>query len=613
MKKKIRVEAVNIFPIIKNFLYSDNEIFLREMISNANDACLKMKTIYKDIYKDKYEEKFKEEFKIQVKINKKEKTIHIIDNGIGMDKIEIEKYINEIAFSGAEDFIEKYKYKSENTKSIIGHFGLGFYSSFMVSDKVEIYTKSYKDESKGVYWKCEGDPNFFLKEIEKKERGTEIILYINSLNEDFLEEKKIIKILNKYCKFFNIKIEFLGKEKIIINNIYPIWIKKSSELQDNDYIKFYNNLYSPDSPLFWIHLNIDHPFKLTGIIYFPKINNNLIFNKKSNIKLYQNQVFVTDNLDGIVPEFLTFLYGIIDSTDIPLNVSRSSLKIDSSIKKISNYILKKVCDKLKLLFKNNRSFFEKKWDNIKVIIEYGILSNDLFFEESKYFFLFKTINEKYFNFIEFYEKIKVKQIDKFNKIIFLYCTNQEQQYTNIQLAKEKNYEIIILDSPLTHNIIHKFESKYKNISFYRVDSDHIDNIIKKNISQKLEISNEKKEKIKKIFENEILDKKFTIQVENFDKKTDPLLITTPELIIRIKEIKKQQNDTSTYYDKENYNLLINANHSLIKKIVNEENTIKRKILINEALKLAMLSQNLLKGKELKSLISKYFDKLTYLN
>ena len=620
----INVTAENIFPIIKKFLYSDHEIFLRELVSNATDATLKFKTLAQLGEVDKEDS----ELRIEVKINKEKKTLHILDQGIGMTVEEIDKYINQIAFSGAEEFVEKYKDKSDTTKDIIGHFGLGFYSAFMVADKVEIFSKSYKEAS-GVYWSCDGSPKFTLKETtDKKEHGTEVILYINQEeSKEFTEEYRIRELLNKYCKFMPIPIKFGEREETrkiednkeekikiddIINDPTPAWTRKPSELKEEDYKKFYHTLYSMqfEEPLFWIHLNIDHPFHLTGILYFPKLKNQIEI-QKDKIQLYQNQVFVTDNVEGIVPEFLHLLRGVIDSPDIPLNVSRSYLQADASVKKISGYITRKVADKLESLFKKNRKDFEKKWEDSKIIVEYGMLSEDKFFEKAQKFALYPNIDGIYFTFDEFTEKIKSSQKDKEGKLIYLYTSHKETQYSYIQSAKSKGYEILLLDSPLSSHLIQKLEGTNKDISFVRVDSDSIDRLIKKEENTLTKLSENEKEDLKKLLEENIDQKKFTLILENLDSHETPFIITTPEFMRRMKEMSQTSNNNMFKMNQlpDMYHLVVNTNHELIKKILEEKSQECKKKMISNALELTMLSQNLLHGEALSKFISRSFEQM----
>ncbi|WP_185870595.1 molecular chaperone HtpG [Blattabacterium cuenoti] len=609
---KISVTSDNIFPIIKRFLYSDQEVFLRELVSNATDAILKLKTIAK--LKEEIDENL-DDLKIKIFLDKEKKTIRILDNGIGMTKKEVEKYINQIAFSGAEEFIQKYKDKKNlYSSSIIGHFGLGFYSSFMVSDKVMIFTQSYKKDSSSVFWVCEGSPKFSLEETEKRDRGTEIILFLNEENKEFLEHDRILELLHKYCKFMPVIISLSSeKEKeIIINNPDPAWKKNPFHLKEKDYLNFYHELYPKqmEDPLFWIHLNIDHPFRLKGILYFPKIDNKIDF-QRDKIHLYQNQVYITDNLERIVPDFLSLLRGVIDSPDIPLNVSRSHLQSDTSVKNISKYITRKVSDKLDSMFKTNRENFQKKWKYIKIFVEYGMISTENFFERANKFFLYSTIKNVYFTFDELKEKIKNSQKNKEGKIIFLYTSDKEKQYSYIQNAENRSYEVLILDSPLTVHLIQKLEFFHKNISFVRVDSDHINKLIPPIIIEESfsELSEKEKENLKNFINIHYTSEyKFSIQLENLSKKDSPFLIIIPEFLRRMKEInsfgKEIKNDKEQFYQ-----LIVNTNHTLIKKILNTPFEEKRKNLIQEALNLTLLSKNLLKGKNLTLFIEKKFKDL----
>ncbi len=620
---KINVSVENIFPLIKKFLYSDHEIFLRELISNATDATLKLKHLTRigetDVTYGKPV--------IEVKINKENNTLHIIDEGVGMTKDEVEKYINQVAFSGAEEFLEKYK-DSAKDSGIIGHFGLGFYSAFMVADKVEIITKSYKDEP-AAHWTCEGTTEFTLEETTKENRGTEIILHLNEEEKEFLEEQRIENLLTKYNKFMPVPIKFGTKEKTlpkaedapedeeaktvtvdnIINNPDPAWTKQPTDLEEEDYKSFYRELYPMqfEEPLFHIHLNVDYPFNLTGILYFPKLSNDLSM-QRDKIQLYQNQVFVTDNVEGIVPEFLTMLKGVIDSPDIPLNVSRSYLQADGAVKKISSYITRKVADKLKSLFNQNREDFEKKWNDIKVVIEYGMLSEDKFFEKADKFALYTSVDEKYYTYDELIEKIKANQTYKDGKTVVLYASNKDEQHGYIQAAKEKNYEVLLLDSPIVAHLIQKLESSKENISFVRVDSDHVDNLIKKEENQVSKLSDEEKEKLKADFEAIVPKEKYTVQLESMDSNAAPLMITQPEFMRRMKEM--QQTGGGGMFGMGNmpdmYNLVVNVNHPLMSDLINQDKEVQEKT-IKQALDLAKLSQNLLKGEELTNFVKRSFE------
>ena len=620
---KINVSVENIFPLIKKFLYSDHEIFLRELISNATDATLKLKHLTSIGETDvEYGNP-----KIEVKIDKENQKLHIIDQGIGMTKEEVEKYINQVAFSGAEEFLEKYK-DSAKDSGIIGHFGLGFYSAFMVANKVEIITKSYKDEP-AAHWICEGTTDFTIEDADKKERGSEIILHINDDEKEFLEESKISELLTKYNKFMPVPIKFGTKEKElpkaedapedeeakkvtvdnIINNPEPAWTKQPTELEEQDYKGFYRELYPMqfEEPLFHIHLNVDYPFNLTGILYFPKLSNNMTM-QQDKIQLYQNQVFVTDNVEGIVPEFLTMLRGVIDSPDIPLNVSRSYLQADGAVKKISSYITRKVADKLKSLFNDNREDFEKKWDDIKVVIEYGMLSEDKFFDKADKFALYPTVDKNYFTFEELQEKIKENQTDKDGKTIILYASNKDEQHSYIEAAKTKGYEVLLLDSPIVSHLIQKLETSKENISFVRVDSDHVDNLIKKEEEQVSKLSEEEKEKLKTDFEKVVPKETYTVQLEAMDSSSAPLIITQPEFMRRMKEM--QQTGGGGMFGMGNmpemYNLVVNTNNELISTILNSDEETQGK-LIKQSLDLARLSQNLLKGEELTNFVKRSFE------
>ncbi len=619
---KINVAVENIFPLIKKFLYSDHEIFLRELISNATDATLKMKHLTQ-IGEAKVEYGAPQ---IEVKVDKKAKTIHIIDQGVGMSADEVNKYINEVAFSGAEEFLEQYK-DSAKDSGIIGHFGLGFYSAFMVSEKVEIITKSFKDEP-AAHWTCDGSPEYTLEAHDKKERGTEIILHIDKDSKEFLEESQIRSLLQKYNKFMPIPIK-LGTKEItntegegddaketkevvddIINNPSPAWIKKPTELKDEDYSSFYRELYPMqfEEPLFNIHLNVDYPFNLTGILYFPKMSNDLNV-QKDRIQLYQNQVFVTDNVEGIVPEFLTLLRGVIDSPDIPLNVSRSYLQADGNVKKISNYITRKVADKLKSLFKKDREAFEQKWNDIKVVIEYGMLSEDKFFDKAKDFALFPTTEGSFLTFEELKEKTKDLQTDKDGKLIQLYASNIDEQHAYIEAAKAKGYTVLLLDSPIIGHLIQKLETSEENLSFARVDADQIDKLIAKEDTAPAKLSEESQEKLKTIVEEIVPKSSYTVQLEPMDSSAQPFLITQPEFMRRMKEMQQTGGGSGMFGGNmpEMYNLVVNVNHPLVSQILKTKTKKKQERLIKQSVDLARLSQNLLKGEELTSFINRSFE------
>jgi len=637
-KGKINVSVENIFPLIKKFLYSDHEIFLRELISNATDASLKLKHL-STIGESKVDFGNPQ---IEIKIDKKGKKLHIVDQGVGMTKEEVEKYINEVAFSGAEEFLEKYKDTAKDS-GIIGHFGLGFYSAFMVAEKVEIITKSYLEKEDAVHWECDGSPEFTLKKDKKKDRGTEIVLHIADDSTEFLEENRISELLLKYNKFMPIPIKFGTKEiddpkhtpktikdkegketteeqkKIsvdnIINNPNPAWTKQPSELKAEDYSSFYRELYPMqfEEPLFNIHLNVDYPFNLTGILYFPKLTTNLDV-QKDRIQLYQNQVFVTDNVEGIVPDFLQMLRGVIDSPDIPLNVSRSYLQADGAVKKIATYITKKVGDKLQSLFKNDRAEFEKKWNDIKIVIEYGMLSEPKFFEKALKFALFPTVDQSYFTFDELKEKVKEAQTDKDGNLVLLYATNADEQHSYIEDAKEKGYEILLLDSPIVSHLIQKLEGenselsdKNQPIKFARVDADSIDNLIKKDEEQISKLTDEEKGKLKEIVEAIVPKEKYTVQLEALDSKSNPFTITIPEFMRRMKEMSQSGGGGMMGMNNfpEMYNLVVNTNNELMQKILKAKG--KKEEYVNQALDLAKLSQNLLQGKDLTNFIKRSFE------
>lgn len=622
-KGNINVSVENIFPLIKKFLYSDHEIFLRELVSNATDATLKLKHLT-NIGEAKVEYGNP---MIEIKIDKENKTLHIIDQGIGMTEEEVQKYINEVAFSGAEDFISKHK--DAEKEGIIGHFGLGFYSSFMVADKVEIITKSYTD-APAIRWSCDGSPQFDLGPSDKTDRGTEIILHIAEDSVEFLEEYKIRELLLKYNRFMPVPIKFGTKEETlplpegadkdakpekvtvdnIINNPNPAWTKSPSELKDEDYKAFYHELYPMqfDEPLFYIHLNVDYPFHLTGILFFPKLGNNINI-EKDKIQLYQNQVFVTDEVKGIVPDFLMLLRGVIDSPDIPLNVSRSYLQADGAVKKISSYITKKVADKMVSLMNENREDYEKKWNDIKVVIEYGMISEDKFFEKSDKFALYPTVDGVYYTFDELKDKIKNNQTDKEGKLVILYASNINEQDQYIQTAKSKGYEVLLLDSPIVPHLIQKLETSKENISFVRVDADHINNLIKKEEETTSILSEDEKEALKKELEETIDSKTYTIALENLGRDDAPFMLTQPEFMRRMKDM--QQTGGGMYGMMGNfpemYNLVVNTNSPLASEILSKKDKTDKAQIIKQALDLAKLSQNILKGKDLTDFIKRSFE------
>ncbi|MGB1283839.1 MAG: molecular chaperone HtpG [Polaribacter sp.] len=632
-KGNINVSVENIFPLIKKFLYSDHEIFLRELISNGTDATSKLKHLI-SIGEAKVE---LGDEKIEVILDKDKKTLTIKDQGLGMTADEVEKYINQIAFSGAEEFLEKYK-DDKNDTGVIGHFGLGFYSAFMVADKVEIITKSYKEE-KAAHWTCDGSPEYTLVEHDKSDRGTEIILHLAEDSIEFLEESKISGLLNKYNRFNQVPIKF-GTKKVndpdftpkttkdkdgkettephkqidvdnIINNTNPAWTKKPSDLKDEDYTNFYRELYPMqfEESLFHIHLNVDYPFNLTGILFFPKLSPSMDM-QKDKIQLYQNQVFVTDNVEGIVPDFLQMLKGVIDSPDIPLNVSRSYLQADGAVKKISGYITKKVADKLTSLFKKDREDFEKKWNDIKVIIEYGMLSEDKFFDKAKKFALYPTVDNTYFTFDELIEKTKDTQTDKDGNHIILYAANKEAQHSYIQNATAKGYEVLILDSPIISHLMQKLETSGEKVKFSRVDADHIDNLIKKDDTVISKLSDEEKDKLKPIIEGAVPKETYTVQLEAMDSTSSPFIITVPEFMRRMKEMQASGGGggmmgMGNFPDM--YNLVVNTNHELVSEILHTKTEKKQKRLISQAFDLAKLSQNLLHGEELTNFIKRSYE------
>ncbi|MGV8815696.1 MAG: molecular chaperone HtpG [Gelidibacter sp.] len=634
-KGSINVSVENIFPLIKKFLYSDHEIFLRELVSNATDATLKLKHLT-NIGEATVE--YGNPI-IEVKIDKEGKKLHIIDQGLGMTAEEVEKYINQIAFSGAEEFLDKYKDAGKDS-GIIGHFGLGFYSAFMVAEKVEIITKSYKEGTEGARWTCDGSPEFTLEPDAKTERGTEIVLHIAEDSLEFLEESRIRELLTKYNKFMPIPIKFGtkevndpdhkpeittdkdGKEKTappkkitvdnIINNPNPAWTKQPAELEDKDYNSFYRELYPMqfEEPLFHIHLNVDYPFNLTGILYFPKMSGDLNI-QKDKIQLYQNQVFVTDNVEGIVPEFLTMLRGVIDSPDIPLNVSRSYLQADGAVKKISSYITRKVADKLKSLFNENREDFEKKWNDIKIVIEYGMLSEDKFFEKAEAFALYPTVDGKYYTYQELFDKIKDNQTDKDGKLVILYASNEDAQHSYIEAATAKGYEVLLLDSPIISHLMQKLESTKENITFARVDADHVDNLINKDETKISKLSEDQQKELETILKEAIPSEKFMVQLEAMDSDASPFIITQPEFMRRMKEMQATGGGGMFGLGNmpEMYNLVVNTNSELVGEILNTKTKKKQERLISQSLDLARLSQGLLKGKELSEFVKRSYELL----
>ncbi len=619
MKGNINVQTENIFPVIKKFLYSDHEIFLRELVSNATDATQKLKALV-SMGQANVE---LGDLTINVKIEKGK--LIISDRGIGMTQEEVEKYINQIAFSGAEDFLEKYKNVSEN---LIGHFGLGFYSAFMVADKVEIRTKSYTD-APAVEWMCDGSPEYTMKEIDKTERGTDIILHIADDSKEFLEENRILDLLKKYCRFMPVAICF-GEESYwensetekdkdgnpksiekkrprIINDTNPAWKKKPADLTDEDYRKFYHELYPMnfEDPLFQIHLNVDYPFNLTGILYFPKVKRTIDPNR-NKIQLYCNQVFVTDSVEGVVPEYLMLLHGVLDSPDIPLNVSRSYLQSDSNVKKISSHISKKVADKLEELFKNNREDFEAKWDDLKIFIEYGMLSEEKFYDRAEKFSLLKNTDKEFFTFEDYKKKIEPLQKDKDKVLVYLYATNEEEQHAYIAKAKAKGYDVLLMDTVLDNHFVNLLEQKWKDTRFVRVDSDVVEKLIPKEDSIPEKLSKEEQEKLKPIIENEIDSKKYTVMMESLEETDSPMLITQNEFMRRYKEMSMMGGGGMSFYGEmpESYNLVVNINHPLISEILNDTDTDHQKELVHQLTDLALLSNGLLKGEALTNFINR---------
>jgi len=622
---KINVQTENIFPIIKKFLYSDNEIFLRELVSNATDATQKLKALT-SMGEAKGE---LGDLKIEVVLDKEAKTITIKDKGIGMTKDEIEKYITQIAFSGAEEFVQKYQDKVDKNV-VIGHFGLGFYSAFMVAQKVEIFSLSYKEGSKAVRWECDGSPEYQIEEVDSKtERGTNIVLHVAEDSLEFLETQKIEGLLKKYCKFLPVEIVFGTKKEWIpngekdekgieketeidveniINNPNPAWIRKPVDLKDEDYKAFYRELYPMqfEEPLFHIHLNVDYPFNLTGILYFPKLSNKFEA-PKDRIQLYSNQVFVTDNVENIVPDFLTMLRGVIDSPDIPLNVSRSYLQADSNVKKISAHITKKVADKLDELFKKDRPDFETKWDDIKIFVQYGLISDEKFYEKASKFTLLKNTEGKAFTFEEYDAHVKANQTDKDNKLVFLYATNVDEQHTYIDAAKSRGYDVLLMDSPLDAHLINSLESKLTNTQFVRVDSDTVEKLIKKDDGQVSKLTEEEQTKLKPVIEGVIAKEKYTVQFESLSETDSPMLITRPEFMRRMKDMQAMGGGGGmNFYGSmpDMYNLVVNSNHPLISKILAETDATKQSQLAKQAADLALLAQGLLKGEELTKFVKR---------
>lgn len=611
---KINVKTENIFPVIKKFLYSDQEIFLRELISNAIDASQKMKTLV-SLGKANVE---LGDMTIEVKVDKDAKTLTVIDRGIGMTEEEVKKYINQIAFSSAEEFVEKYK--GTDAANIIGHFGLGFYSAFMVSNLVEIKTKSYQDDTSAVHWTCDGSTEYTLKHIDKADRGTEIILHITDDSAEFLDENRIVGLLHKYCRFLPVPIRCgmekkwekpEGKDKEeevevprIINNTNPIWKQQPSVLTDEDYKKFYHELYPMvfEEPLFQIHLNVDYPFNLTGVLYFPKVKNQFEL-QKNKVQLYCNQVFITDQLDGIIPEFMMLLHGVIDSPDIPLNVSRSYLQSDANVKKISNHITKKVAEKLEEMFKNDREDFEKKWDDIKVFIEYGSITDEKFYEKAQKFFLLKNTDGKYFTLDEYKTKIETLQKDKNDTLVYLYASDVNTQHLYISSAKENGYDVLLMDGFLDTHFINMLEQKLEKSRFTRVDADIIDKLIEKEDAHPSKLSSEETDKLKGLFEGNVEKEKFTVQVESLSESDLPVMITQNEFMRRYQDMSKISGQPS-FGNFEHYNLVVNGNHPLAARILGETDEEKKVALTKQLIDLAMLSQNILTGEKLSDFVKR---------
>ena len=627
---KINVQTENIFPVIKKFLYSDHEIFLRELISNAVDATQKLKTLV-SLGKADCE---LGDLTINVKVNKEDKTIHVIDRGIGMTAEEVDRYINQIAFSGAEEFMAKYK--GNDAANIIGHFGLGFYSSFMVANRVDILTKSYLTDAKAVKWSCDGSPDFTIEEIEKEDRGTEIVLHVEDDDlQEFVDENRLVGLLDKYCRFLPIpiccgtKTEWRKKKNTegeendkepkeesvqvprIINDTDPIWQKQPSSLTDEDYNNFYHKLYpmSFEEPMFHIHLNVDYPFNLTGVLYFPKIKNQLDL-KKNKVQLYCNQVFITDELEGIVPDFMNLLHGVIDSPDIPLNVSRSYLQSDGNVKKISSYISKKVAEKLEEMFKSNREEFEKKWDDLSVFLQYGSLTDEKFYEKIKNFYLLKNIDGKYFTIDEYKDKISTLQTDKNGNVIFLYAASADEQHVYISNAREKGYDVLLMNGIFDAHFINMLEQKIEKIRFTRVDSNVIDKLIEKEDNTTVsKLSEDQEKKLKEYFEKEVNSQMFTPEVASLSENDLPVIVTQNEFMRRFKDMERVSGQQSFYGDMNHYNLVINGNHELASRILEETDDTKRTKLIQQLIDLAMLSQNILTGEKLSEFVKRSYEML----
>ena len=616
-KGNIGVTTENIFPVIKKFLYSDHEIFLREMVSNAVDATQKLKTLAeKGDFKGEIGET-----KVSISLDKEAGTLTISDHGIGMTEEEIDRYINQIAFSGVTDFLDKYK---DNANAIIGHFGLGFYSSFMVSDKVDIITKSYKDDAQAVKWTCDGSPEYNIEPAEKAERGTDIVLHISDDCKEFLEEQKITELLNKYCKFMAVPVVF-GKKKEwnsekkemvetaednVINDSEPLWTKQPSTLKDEDYKKFYSTLYPmQDEPLFWIHLNVDFPFHLTGVLYFPRVQSNLDL-QRNKIQLYCNQVFVTDQVEGIVPEFLTLLHGVIDSPDIPLNVSRSYLQSDANVKKIASYITKKVADRLNSIFKADRKDYEEKWDNLKIFIEYGMLTDESFYDRAKDFALFKDTDGKHFTYEEYKTLIKDQQTDKDGTLVYLYANDKDEQYTYIEAAKAKGYSVLMFDGQLDNATLGLFEQKFEKSRFTRVDGDIIDRLIQKEDVKKVDLSKEDTDKLTEAFKTKLpqMDKvTFNVEIQAMGETAAPVMFTQSEYMRRMKDMSRYQSGMAFYGQMPDaYNLILNSDNAIIKSVIDGKG---KEETVSQLIDLALLQNGMLKGEALDKFLKRSVDLL----
>ncbi|MFV0535967.1 MAG: molecular chaperone HtpG [Dysgonomonas sp.] len=626
-KGKIGVTTENIFPIIKKFLYSDHEIFLRELVSNAVDAAQKLKT-YASLGEFKGE---LGHLSVSVKVDKENGTLTISDRGIGMTSEEIDKYINQIAFSSANEFLDKYK---NDANSIIGHFGLGFYSSFMVSKKVEIVTKSFKDGAEAVKWSCDGSPEYTIEPAEKADRGTDIILYIDDENKNFLEKGEIDRLLKKYCRFLPVPVVFGKKtdwkdgksveteEDNVINDTNPLWTRKPAELKDEDYKKFYQELYPfSDEPMFWIHLNVDYPFKLTGILYFPQVKSNVDMNR-NKIQLYSNQVFVTDSVEGIVPEFLTLMHGVLDSPDIPLNVSRSYLQSDQNVKKISNHITKKVADRLEEIFKNERTQFEEKWDSLKLFVEYGMLTDDKFYERAQKFCLLKNTDGKMFTFEEYKTLISSDQTDKEGNLVYLYANNKDEQYSYIGTAKDKGYDVLLFDGQLDVHMASFLEQKLEKSRFVRVDSDTVENLIQKEDVKEATLTDKQKEELSEAFTSQLpkIDKtEFTVDYKALDAKAQPIQITQNEFMRRMKEMSAMQTGMGFYGEMPNsYNLVLNVEHPFIKKVMADVGGKDKEAVdayagenkeIRQLIDLALLANGMLKGEALNNFVKRNMESI----